>query len=518
MKRRHFIKTTSAAAVAVPFVLNGMPLNAFEKSGMYASLDNNNDRILVLIQLNGGNDGLNTVIPIDQYTKLSDARSNIILPENSILKLTDKTGIHPSMTGLKSLFDNAKLNVVQNVGYPDQNRSHFRSTDIWTSASSAEEVITTGWLGRYFGSKYPDYPAGYPNTECTDPFAITVGSLVSETCQGTSANFSLAILDPTSLFQLNEGSGGNPDLNTCYGMELSFLRSSLLQTNAYINVINAANTSGTNLSTYPKPNSLADQLKVVARLIAGGLKTKVYITSLGGFDTHAKQVDTSDTTMGSHANLLQQVSDAVKAFQDDLTAHGLEEKVIGMTFSEFGRQIKSNDSDGTDHGTAAPLFLFGSCVKAGVFGNNPVIPTNIADQEGVAMDVDFRSVYGTIMKDWFNMDTAEIDKILFDKWQYLALLKDCTTAAFDPALPVLEAKLYPNPVVNVGSIEFSTEDEWARISIFNALGFEIKLLSEQRFIKGQHKISFRLDGFPAANYYVRIQTKRVSTTKAFVKI
>ncbi len=518
MKRRQFIKTTTAAAVAVPFVLNGMPINAFEKSGMYASLDNSNDRILVLIQLNGGNDGLNMIIPIDQYSKLADARSNIILPEASILNLTSKTGIHPSMTGMKSLFDNAQLNVVQNVGYPDQNRSHFRSTDIWTSGSSAEDVVTSGWLGRYFDAKYPGYPDGYPNSDCTDPFAITVGSLVSETCQGTSANFSLAILDPTSLFQLNEGSGGNPDLSTCYGMELSFLRSSLLQTNAYINVINAANTSGTNLATYPTQNTLADQLKTVARLIAGGLKTKVYITSLGGFDTHAKQVDTTDTTTGTHAMLLQQISEAVKAFQDDISAHGLEEKVIGMTFSEFGRQIKSNDSDGTDHGTAAPLFLFGSCVKAGVFGNNPVIPTNIADQEGVAMDVDFRSVYGTIMKDWFKMDTTDIDKILFNKWQYLALLKDCTTAAFDPTVPVLEANVYPNPVESVGYIEFNTEDEWTRVSIFNALGFDIKLLSDQRFISGIHKISFRMDNFPAANYYIRIQTKRVSVTKAFVKI
>lgn len=518
MKRRQFIKTTSAAAVGIPFVLNGMPVNAFEKSALYESLDDNNDRILILVQLNGGNDGLNTVLPLDQYSKLSDARTNILVPETTALKLNDKTGLHPSMTGMKSLYDNGKLAVVQNVGYPDQNRSHFRSTDIWTSASDADEVITSGWLGRYFDSKYPGYPEGYPNNECKDPFAITVGSLISQTCQGTSANFSLAIIDPTSLFQLNEGQTSPVDPNSCYGMELTFLRSALLQTNSYINVISAANTAGANQATYPTDNTLADQLKIVARLIAGGLKTKVYITSLGGFDTHAQQVDPTDTTVGKHAILLGQVSDAIKAFQADLAAHGLEENVMGMTFSEFGRQIKSNDSDGTDHGTAAPLFLFGSCVKGGVFGNNPLIPTNIQPQEGVAMDIDFRSVYGTILKDWFKMDSGDVDQILFNKWQYLALIKDCSNAAFDPATPVIDLNVFPNPVSDVGYLEFDSEDERIRVSIFNSLGFEIKLLSDQRFIAGNHRLSFRTDSFVPGNYYIRIQSRRASATKGFMKI
>lgn len=517
MKRRKFIKTT-AAAVAMPIILNGMPVTALRKSGMYNALNDEDDRVLVLVELNGGNDGLNTVIPLDKYDLLADARSNILIPETEVLKLNDDTGLHPALNGLKALYDNAKLNVVQNVGYPNQNRSHFRSTDIWKSASEADEYLPTGWLGRYFDKKYPGFPEAYPNAECTDPFAITVGSLVSETCQGVGGNFSMALIDPTALFQLNEGEEGNANKNTCYGMELEFLRNALLQTNAYIQVVTEANDLGSNKVTYPQDNPLADQLKLVAKLISGGLKSKVYVTSLGGFDTHAAQVDEMDTTTGSHALLLSQVSEAIAAFQADLAAQSLEERVIGLTFSEFGRQIKSNFSNGTDHGTAAPLFMFGPCVKPGILGNNPTIPAVLNNQEGVAMEIDFRSIYGTILKDWFKMSDADISNILFSAWQHLPLLKQCTTKTFDPAVSTLDVKLYPNPVQDFANIEFYAENEQIRVSIFDAIGHEVKLISDQKFNLGLHKLSFNLEGISAGNYYLRLQAKRASLTKAFVKL
>ena len=518
MKRRKFIKTAATAALAMPVMLNGMPVTAIRKSGFYNAINDNDDRVLVLVEMNGGNDGLNTVIPLDKYSQLADARSNVLIPEGEILKLNDKTGLHPVMTGMKSLYDNAKLNIVQNVGYPNQNRSHFRSTDIWNTGSSADEYLGTGWVGRYFDKKYPGFPDAYPNAECTDPFAITVGSLVSETCQGTGGNFSMALIDPASLFQLNEGQEGNANLNTCYGMELSFLRNALLQTNAYVEVVTDANIKGTNQVSYPSDNKLADQLKLVARLISGGLKSKVYVTSLGGFDTHANQVEETDTTTGMHADLLQQVSDAISAFQSDLAAQGLEERVIGMTFSEFGRQIKSNFSNGTDHGTAAPLFMFGSCVKPGLLGNNPAIPAQLNNQEGVAMEIDFRSVYGTILKDWFKMGDDDISEILFENWQYLPLLKQCTTSTFDPTAKIMEVKLYPNPVQHYGNVEFYSEDEKIRVSIFDAIGHEVSVLTDQKLNIGKHIIGFNLDGLAAGNYYLRVQAKRVSATRPFVKL
>jgi len=518
MKRRYFVKATTAA-VALPAFLNGMPVTAFSKSKLFDSVSEESDRVLVLVQLNGGNDGLNTLFPLDQYDKLANLRSNLILPESSILKLNDLTGFHSSMSAMKDMNDDGLLTVVQNVGYPDQNRSHFRSTDIWTSASNADEILTSGWLGRYFGSKYPNYPTGYPNTENPDPFAITLGALVSETCQGVGANFSTALLDPSTLSQLNEGQAGVEDPSTCYGMEVAFLRNALTQTNAYAAAMTTANDAGANVATYPANNKLADQLKVAAKLISGGLKTKVYITSLGGFDTHADQVNANNTATGVHADLLQQVSDAVAAFQADLLAQGLEKRVIGMTFSEFGRQIKSNDSGGTDHGNAAPLFLFGSCVNPGIIGNNADIPDTPDPQAGVAMEVDFRSIYGTLLNDWFEMPEADVSQILFDGWQHLPLLQICNaTSTFDPKVDVLAANLFPNPCTTTAHLVFNTEDENVRVSLFNSIGHEIRLLSDQRFTKGEHKISFRVDDLPAANYYIRINSKRASTTKSLVKM
>ena len=517
MKRRKFLKDTAKAA-ALPIFLNGIPLTAFSKSAMFNAIDNESDRILVLVELNGGNDGLNTVIPIEHYSKLSALRPNLLIPESKVLKLNDKTGLHPSMSGMKSLYDNAKLKVVQNVGYQNQNRSHFRSTDIWKSGSGASEYLQTGWLGRYFDKKYPGFPEDYPNAECTDPFAITIGSLVSETCQGSSGNFSMALIDPTSLFTLNEGEDGNPNMNTCYGMELGFLREALLQTNSYIQVIKSANDLGKNKVAYPANNSLADQLKLVAKLISGGLKSKVYITGISGFDTHASQVEDNDTTTGTHADLLSQVSEAIAAFQADLASQGNEERVIGMTFSEFGRQIQSNFSSGSDHGTAAPMFMFGPCVNPGILGNNPMIPDQVKNQEGVAMEIDFRSVYGTILKDWFKMSDADISEILFAGWQHLPLIQSCTTATKEVPEDPIAAKLYPNPIHNNGFVEFFAENELVRISILDAIGHEVKIVSNQKFSTAYHKVGFEMQGLPPGNYYLRLETKRSSVTKAFVKI
>jgi len=352
MKRRNFFRTT--ALTAVPVMVNGMRLNAVPFPFMMNG-GADNDRVLVLVQLNGGNDGLNTVIPKDQYSALSNLRSNIMIPESSVLTIEDKLALHPSMTLMRDMYVDGKMEIIQGVAYPNQDRSHFRSSDIWTSGSGATEYLSTGWLGRYFYNDHPDYPEGYPNADYDAPFALTMGSLVSETCQGPLTNFSLALNDPFGLQPLTEGEAGNlPDNN--YGKELRFLIDAIAQTNAYGSVITNAANGGSNQVTYPTTNRLAQQLKNVALLISGGLKTKVYIVSLGGFDTHSVQVDT-DPTAGNHADLLQQLSEAISLFHQDLKLAGKDEKVLTMTFSEFGRQIRSNDSLGTDHGTAAPLFL-----------------------------------------------------------------------------------------------------------------------------------------------------------------
>ncbi len=503
MKRRKFLQTSLAASL--PVVLNGMGLRVLTRRSLFSLINPDSDRVLVLIQLNGGNDGLNTVIPLDYYDQLANARPNLLLPQSSLLPLDDLRALHPAMSGLKALYDDAALTVVQSVGYPNQNRSHFRSTDIWTSGSASDQVVTTGWLGRWFQQDHPDFPDDYPNAEFPDPLAITMGSTVSATCQGTVANFSMAIADPTTVGGLFEGFDDEvPD--TPYGQELAFLRQSIAQTNAYADtIVNAANL-GANTVDYPEDNPLARQLRNVALLISGGLRTKVYIVNIGGFDTHANQVEPDDPTQGVHAQLLQNLSDAIKYFYDDLKNQGLDSRVVGMTFSEFGRRIRANDSAGTDHGDAAPLLVFGTCLHPGFLGDNPEIPDQVEVSEGVAMQYDFRNVYGSILMDWFELAEEDVKALLFDDFQYVPILNPCaTTPTREPAPTSLHARAWPNPFQQTTTIEFTSGHERVRLSIYNNMGQLLEVLCDRTLPAGTHRIQWDAGRYPAGNYYFHLQ-------------
>ena len=521
MKRRAFLRQTGGA-FTLPFLLNGLPLSALASSSLFSQMEES-DRALVIIQLNGGNDGLNTLIPLDQYDRLANARSNILVPEGQITPLTDTLGLHPAAGSLKTLYEDARLCLVQSVGYPEQNRSHFRSTDIWTSGSPADETWTSGWIGRYFERQFPDYPEGYPNADHPDPFAITMGHVVSQTCQGSATNFSLTLDDPFALRSL-PGDDEAQLPNTAYGEELAFLRTSIAQTNAYSEVISEAAERGTNKVTYPENNPLANQLRNVALLLSGGIKTKVFVVSIGGFDTHANQVVEGEPITGIHAELLTALSQAIEIFQSDLRLAGLEEKVIGMTFSEFGRQIRSNASLGTDHGSAAPLMLFGSCIRAGIVGENPPIPEEVQPQEGVPMQYDFRDIYGSVLKDWFGVDESEIRQMLHPDFQYIPIVQGCTTTQTDDAggrisfQPNIKANVFPNPFREQTRIALHSKGEWMKVSIYNALGNEIKVLSNRQMTSGEHNLHFDAHGLPPGNYYIRIQAANRIKTLPVVKI
>ncbi len=421
MKRRDFIKNVAPVAV-VPFFSNKIFAAAFTPSVLneaaLLTIGSENDRILVIVQMTGGNDGLNTVFPMDQYSKLMTARSNILMPDTAPLILgSTQTGIHPAMTGLKSLYDDHKLAVVQSVGYTSQNFSHFRSTDIWTTGADSTKVLSTGWGGRYLEYAFPGYPDAYPSAAMPDPLAIQIGSNLSPALQGyeistgqtVPTSFSGSITSLLSYTNTNTPSGN-------VGTELAFLRNQQAYANQYASRIVSAWNGGTNMATYAttSTSSIAQQLKIVARLIKGGLQTKIYWVSLGSFDTHANQVVTSDKTTGTHATMLASMSDAIAAFQSDLLQMSLEDRVVGFTFSEFGRRIKSNGSTGTDHGAAAPMFVFGSKVNWGVIGSNPVIPTNATTSDQVAMQFDFHKIYASILQNWFCVPQGNAETILGD--------------------------------------------------------------------------------------------------------
>jgi len=517
MKRRTFLKQLGLG-VGGPIMLNGLGLSPLAKSRLFASMGNT-DRVLVLIQLNGGNDGLNTLIPLDQYDNLVTVRGNILIPENDILPLAPTLGFHPQLSELREMFDDGYLGLVQNVGYPNQNRSHFRSIEIWASGSPAGEYWTTGWVGRYLDQQYPGYPEGYPNASEPDPFAITMGFLVSETCQGAASNFAITLSDPFTLNNLSEWET-DEYAGTQFGEELAFVRESISLTNLYSERIHNAANLGSNMVSYPE-TTLANQLKNVALLISGGLQTKIYTVSLGGFDTHSDQVVENEPLTGIHANLLKTLSEAIKAFQDDLVALGLQDRVMGMTFSEFGRQIRSNGSFGSDHGTAAPLILFGACMGGIILGDNPVIAEDVAVQEGVPMQFDFRDVYGSVLMDWFEMPKQDVKNILYQDFTHIPITTcaapDAVKERFPFADPV-EMINFPNPFSGSTTVRFTCGRGDIRLSVFDAYGQELAVLAEGRYSAGRHEVTFDGRGLASGNYYLHLKTEGGRKTERVVKI
>ena len=364
--------------------------------------------ILVLVQLAGGNDGLNTLIPFEDanYYRL---RPTLGIARDKVLRTSDTLGLHPSCAALHRLFQDGKLAIVQNVGYPNPNRSHFRSTEIWETASKSDEFAATGWVGRFLDNACSGAPA-----DDHDPVAVHV------TTTGVPQSFMSA--RPHATFGLTPG-GGNRRENE----ESRRLLEALVNQPAAA-VADASAAAGSNNASFlkqtfmdtlvterkvqrligdyrPAPGAaypgspFAASLRNVAALIAARMPTRVYYVTLGGFDTHSNQVS-------QHATLLTQLSDGLAAFQKDLEAHGLDKQVTTMTFSEFGRRPSENQSRGTDHGTAAPLFVMGSRVKAGLHGSAPSL--DLQRNQDLTFSTDFRQVYATMLEDFLGCPSAEV--------------------------------------------------------------------------------------------------------------
>jgi len=523
MKRRNFLKNAVQASVALPSLINGFSFHAFGNSSPFLqsllAANTETDHVLVIIQLNGGNDGLNTVIPIQFHANYAAARANIFIPENKALKLTNNNaiGLHPSMTGLRDMYNNGKLKIVQSVGYPQPSFSHFRATDIWMSASDSNNVVNSGWAGRYLNTEYPNFPNGYPNSAMQDPLAIQIGSATSLTLQGPAVSMGMSITNPSNFYNLINGISDTAP-NTPAGKELQYIRLVAQQTQQYASVIKDAASKVPTQATYPTANSLADQLKIVARLIKGGLKTRVYMVNYGGFDTHAIQVNNTDTTTGSHANLLKNVSDAIAAFQKDLEFLQIDHRVAGMTFSEFGRRIKSNASIGTDHGTAAPLFIFGKNVLGGTLGNTPNIATNVAVGDNLPFQYDFRSVYATMLANWLCVSETDLSQIMLKNFQTLPLVNtlSCKKAA-NLAGDILISN-YPNPFTSSTVITFKTTGDHTLIQIIDTTGRVVENLVDKVYTAGTYTVVFNAANYPNGVYYARLQNMVNQQVRTMLKV
>lgn len=508
MKRRSFLQATGA--LTIPVSVDNFRLSAMAPTNMLgrlAAMATATDHVLVFIDLNGGNDGLNTVIPIDQYSNLSRARSNVLIPENKVLALTgnNKTGLHPSLPGLRDMYNNGRLHIIQNVGYPNQNFSHFRSADIWFTASDANEYLTSGMGGRYLNMEYPGFPVGYPNSSMPDPLGIQVGSLLSVFFQGPASQMGIAINNPEDVFNLVPGIA-DPAPAGYPGDQLTYVRTVAQQTSSYTKTISDAAKKVTSQGTYPDTD-LARQLRVVARLIAGGLKTRIYMVTIGGFDTHSVQTDKSDTTKGIHANLLKTLNDAVVAFQNDLNGLGIADRVVGMTLSEFGRRVKSNDSQGTDHGAAAPMFVFGKPVDGGkITGTNPVIPANATVNDNLEVQYDFRSMYATMLRDWLCLSDADVKTVLQQDYPILPLIKNsCSTSGVYRVRNegVNLIKCWPNPFMDQAQVSYVADGTHTVIELLDYSGRTLMRVVDEEMPAGRYNRSFQVPPIPGGQYILR---------------
>jgi uncharacterized protein (DUF1501 family) len=418
--RRQFLHTglTLASAVAtVPWFLNASALGMPAPGPGLGSIPGvPEDHILVVVQLSGGNDGLNTVVPygIDAYYK---ARPGIAVPAAQALRLGNaEVGLHPQMTGIKELYDQGLAAVVQGVGYPNPNRSHFKSMDIWQTADTT--ATGDGWLGRYFDSECCGYgkgESGRPEAAKGEdakagPPGIAIGRSAPLAMEGRTIK--PVSFETEDLFRWI-GQDVHPSLVSPYDKiqrrgaaeeaadtNAAFLMRTALDAQISSDLIRKAVRLRPGVQ-YPN-SELARQLSMVACMIRAGLPTRVYYVQHGGFDTHSGQ----GGAQGRHGNLLNQFAAAVQAFYKDLKTSESDGRVLTMSFSEFGRRVGQNASQGTDHGTAAPMFLFGPMVKAGVIGDHPSL-TDL-DEGDLKFKIDFRTVYAGILEGWLKADSKKI--------------------------------------------------------------------------------------------------------------
>jgi len=424
--RRRFLRTGvlgGALSWTLPAFIEKtfLALDAQAADSAVQAMTGKDGPILVVLQLAGGNDGLNTVIPYadDAYYV---ARPKIGIPRGQVLKLDDHIALNPRLAGLRGLYDAGDLAVIQGVGYPNPNRSHFRSTDIWTTASDASRYETEGWLGRYFDSccRGADPAVGVSVGRQTpmafnskNPTGVTLSRpeqfrFISEAANDPKATEAIfrEMNGMDGADGDNEGgsvgslAAGTPSQE---GDTLDYLRRTTLDAQVSSDRILEITRRVKTAASYPG-NQLGNSLSLVSRLIAGGMPTRVYYVSQGGYDTHSGQVN-------SHERLLGELDAALQAFVADLKAQGNFDRVMLMTFSEFGRRVAENQSGGTDHGAAAPMFVLGGGMKAGLYGQQPSL-TQLTDGD-LIYNVDFRSVYASILENWLKAPSEVVLKRRF---------------------------------------------------------------------------------------------------------
>ncbi|HEY5745816.1 MAG TPA: DUF1501 domain-containing protein [Chryseolinea sp.] len=563
--RRDFLKKLPLA-MSIPFAIGGVPLRVLGEGSSLARMAaaSGNDRVLIILQLAGGNDGLNCLIPVEKYDEYHTRRANIAIPaKNSLRKYIplDSTlpsdaqvGLHPDMLAMKGLYDQGRVTFVQGVSYKNNNGSHFRGRDIWFMGGSADDYYQSGWVGRYLEGEFAPkkYPQDFPNPEMKDPLAIEMGNDVSLIFhQQGNIPTSISISSPEAFAQLVgelEGfvdeavdpRGLPPDYlkGSPYYKELDWILSLEDKSKDYAQRLAEVYEAGGKTSvTYPEnypfnapkgslKNPLSEQLRLVAQLLAGGCQTKVFLVKVGGFDTHADQVEKYDTTMGGHAALMYHISTAMSAFQEDLRSRAMEERVLSVTTSEFGRRIQSNGSYGTDHGTGGPLFIFGRGVQPGVVGKVPDLSKGNVD-----MQYDYRLVYGNIMKDWMLVDDTRLNEIFPGLMTSTGTTDGVTFQTLPLAQQIITGtegfisdrfslgECFPNPAKDKTSLSFTLNStNQVNVDLMDNQGKVVKAMVNGVYEPGEHKVDVELTGLPTGHYIYQFKTGFYKESKKLVII
>ena len=540
MKRRNFLKLTSTASV-----LSMLPHEVFsflQTAGIPECPDVSGKKI-VLIQMAGANDGLNTIIPVNQYDlyanlrpklKINNSGPNGFIHLDTTLRPEDQIGLHPSMTGFKNLYDQGLMRIIQGTGYPDQNKSHFKSTDLWLTGGDGTRAnfsYESGWMGRFMENYYTDY------LHADFPLGIQLGSADKSLGFHGAAEHGLSInisnKDTSGFYSVINGLGGTPPTNipnSEYGELIRFLVDLDASTNSYSQAISTAFSRGTNTIDYPQ-NDLSDQLKTVARFISGGLETKIYLVKISGFDTHEWQVVENAAHTGFHAGLLQQISSAVEAFIIDLNNLNKGEDVMTLTFSEFGRKAAENANFGTDHGEVAPMFMFGKTVTPGISGTNINLHEATEDNnfQITTIQHDYRSVFSTILQDWLGAKNAVLDASIYDNTNQIGFSDkkipglihstqlvppSCYTEAVPvPIKTVGEIVIYPNPSSGFITISCPADDEIYLLTIYTVSGTKVNTCPNH--VKGP-EMTIDTTHLAIGFYNFKIETKKQTVTKKVI--
>jgi len=535
MQRRNFLKIAGLSS----FVVNGHAMRPFSNSKIarvMADCEDVEDRVLVLIQLKGGNDGVNTVIPIAQYDAYALLRPVIKIPDTGLerfIKLDntlpgpDQVGLHPVMAGFKALYDKGWLNIVQGVGYESLNQSHFKSTDLWLSGGDGTlegSKIRSGWMGRALNAMFPDVK-GTPIPDMLYPLGIQIGdpypSLGFHTETEHQNSINLYGQDPDGFYSLVQTIGGAPLQNVPaseYGDELRYIMGVEDSVDQYSQYITQAFAAGSNAITAYPQSGLADQLKTVARLIKGGCKTKMYLCSMGGFDTHGSQIPPEGTVvLGRHADLLRILSEAVKTFFDDLDGMDLADKVVSCTFSEFGRTAKENGSAGTDHGTLAPMFIVGKALSGGIHGTNVNLSNLTNDNQLQGQQFDYRQVFTTLLQDWLGASDYVLEQTMFEGYLKMPIVSsaytvppDCyiATNVFDPVSDLRAMRVFPNPANYRTQVSLQSSVEGDALLTLHSLGGAMVAAQRVRIRTGANMYHFDVSNLPTGPYFIRLENTR----------